>query len=84
MTAPCIAPALAYNRRQAPEKRELERLPVPVSDGFFTPGIRPNSARVASSPCREPAGSTNRKAVRCSQVQFLRPARSRRPRRFPC
>lgn len=83
MTAPCISPALAYNPLQAPEKRDQERLAVPVSDGFFAPEIRLDLALVvASLHCREQAGCTFRKAVRRTLDRFLRPARSRRPSRF--
>lgn len=83
MTAPCIGPALAYNPLQAPEKREYERLAVPVSDGFFAPEIRLDSAPVvASLQCRGRAGCIRRKAMRRSRIRFLRPARSRRPSRF--
>lgn len=47
--APCIGPARAYNSLQAPEKREYERLAVPVSDGFFVPGIRLDSTLVVAN-----------------------------------
>ena len=74
MTAPCIGPALAYNPLQAPEKREYERLAVPVSDGFFAPEIRLDSAPVvASLQGRGWAGCTIRKAVRRTQTRFLNP-----------
>lgn len=76
--ATCIGQALAYNSLQAPEKREYERLAVPVSDGFFVPEIRLDSAPVvASLQGRGWAGCTIRKAVRRSRIRFLRPAYSR-------
>lgn len=83
--APCIGPALAYNYSQAPEKREYERLAVPVSDGFFAPEIRLDFAPVvASLQCRGRAGCIRRKAMRRSRIRFLRPARSPAPSRlFP-
>ena len=74
MTAPCIGPALAYNPLQALQKRDQERLAVPVSDGFFAPEIRLDSALVvASLHCREQAGCTFRKAVRRTLDRFLNP-----------
>ena len=48
---------------------------------FFTPEIRPDSGR-QSPTIGELAGCNDRKALRCTQSQFLRPARSPAPRRF--
>jgi hypothetical protein len=74
MTAPCIGPALAYNPLQALQKREYERLAVPVSDGFFAPEIRLDFAPVvASLQCRGRAGCIRRKAMRRSRIRFLNP-----------
>lgn len=42
---------------------------------FFTPEIRPDSG--GQSPNRGLAGCNDRKALRCSVMQFSRPANSR-------
>jgi len=71
--APCVGPALAYNQR-APQKREYQRLAISVSDGFFAPEIRLDSAPVvASLQCRGRAGCIRRKAMRRTDTRFLNP-----------
>ena len=80
IAAPCALPRPGLSFPSAPEKRQIERLAVPESDGFFTPEIRPDSGRCSSqSPqCWGWRDARHRKAARRSQSRFLRPASSRR------
>ena len=43
MTATCTAAPSGLSFSSAPGKRQIERSTVPVSDGIFMPGIRPDS-----------------------------------------
>jgi len=43
MTAPCVPAQPGLYLPLAPEKRQYKRSTVPVSDGIFMPGIRPDS-----------------------------------------
>ena len=61
----CTAPRPGLCSLSAPRKRQIERLAVPESDGFFTPEIRPDSGR-----CSKPV----------SHVGNWWDARSARPR----
>jgi len=45
----CTPPRPGLSFRSAPRKRQLKRSTVPVSDGIFTPEIRPDSGLPVSS-----------------------------------
>ena len=71
----CTPPRPGLCFPSAPGKRQHERSTVPVSDGIFMPGIRPDSG-CCSKPVSRNAGAGGmrvRKAARHSHVWFSSP-----------